>query len=124
MGGILDRRVKIYEAAPGHEGPVWRKALDAVSRFEADLERPDPCYTSLVVKCLECPSDRLVPFDCLERGRLARFLWLNGQWHLSVVTKPGVAPVCMGPLCKACARRVYSPELLKVAREKCAEEFK
>jgi hypothetical protein len=47
---------------------------------------------------------------------LAAFLFKNGKWLLSMLTK-GQGRATMGPLCPACVSKAYPPALLKAAHE-------
>lgn len=93
--------------------------------------------TALLLRCVgenvagKCKAKIEVPFSSLHdrltraddgslkndpKDALAVFLFQNGDWHLSVVTK-GREPVVMGPLCPKCAKKAYPGKLLEVARE-------
>ena len=42
------------------------------------------------------------------------------KWFLSVLTPPGQGsdvPLVMGALCPSCAKKVYPPEVLKIAEK-------
>ena len=77
----------------------------------------------LVLCCIECKTPKEVPYKELDDNKLAGFLWKNGEWLLSVVSKFGAGKVVVAPLCPICAPNVHLPTLLKAAREHAAKSF-
>jgi hypothetical protein len=74
---------------------------------------------AVLVLCVECGADIEVPLPMDQRS-FALCLALRG-WFVSVMTPPGQGPevpILFGALCTACAQKVYSPEIFKIAEER------
>lgn len=74
---------------------------------------------ALLAMCVECGAGIEIPLPVDPRW-LAFFLAQSG-WFISVMTPPGQGPevpMLLGPLCTACAQKVFSPEVFKIAEER------
>lgn len=74
---------------------------------------------ALLVMCVECGDGAELPLPI--DGRLLAFHLAQRGWFVTVVSPPGQGietPYVLGPLCAACAPKVYSPEVLAAAEER------
>lgn len=65
----------------------------------------------LLLTCVECGATVRQRFDNDKLS--SNDLYADCQWFLSLIDP---AAQLLAPLCKACSEKVYSPEILKVAR--------
>ena len=79
---------------------------------------PEP-VCALLAMCVECGEGTELPLPIDQR--VLAFLLAQRGWFISVMSPPGQGPevpMVLGPLCPACAQKVYPPEVFAVAEQR------
>lgn len=78
---------------------------------------PEP-KCALLAMCVECGDGIEFPLP-LDQRRLSLLLAQRG-WFISVLNPPGqgVDTMILGPLCTACAQKIYPPEVFSAAEQR------
>jgi hypothetical protein len=80
--------------------------------------RPEP-NCALLAMCVECGEGIELPLP-IDNQTIGLLLARRG-WFISVLSPPGQgleALMVFGPLCTACAQKVYPPEVFVVAEQR------
>jgi hypothetical protein len=74
---------------------------------------------ALLVMCCECGEGIELPLPIDNRS--VGLLLAQRGWFISVLSPPGQGPetpLVLGPLCTACAQKVYPPEVFAAAEQR------
>jgi hypothetical protein len=85
----------------------------------APAQPPVEPKCTLLAMCVECGEGTELPLPI--DGRALGFFLAQRGWFISVMSPPGQgaeAPMVLGPLCTACAQKVYPPEVYAAAEQR------
>ena len=74
---------------------------------------------ALLAMCVECGEGTELPLPVDQRA--LAFLLAQRGWFMSVMSPPNQGPevpMILGPLCTACAQKVYPPEVFAAAEQR------